>query len=113
VRPQLARSYANLARLRLRQQRVPEARTAARQAMAILEELGQVEDGEMTIRLQEARTAHASGETARAREILGGALEKLRDRAARIQDPAVRESFLRRVPENAELLALEQAWNVP
>ena len=64
----------------------------------------------MMIRLIDMKTADAAGETAHARQALVTAIERLRRRAALIQDPAVRESFLHRVPEHAELLELERAW---
>jgi tetratricopeptide (TPR) repeat protein len=110
IPPQLAVGNASLALVRLRQQRLTEARAAALKATTILAELGQIEDAEMLIRLADVKTAQASGELAQARTALDAALKRLRDRAARIQDPAVRETFLQRVPEHAELLELERTW---
>ncbi|MHB8419933.1 MAG: serine/threonine-protein kinase [Myxococcales bacterium] len=108
IPPLLARTRANLARLRLLQGRTDEARAAARGASEILAALGQIEEGEMIIRLAEVETAKAAGEETYAREALAIALGRLRERAALIQDPGLRASFLGRVPEHARLLALER-----
>jgi len=110
IPPLFARSNANLALIRLRQGRIPEARGAAKKAMAILDEIGEVEDGEMLVRLGEVETARAAGEEAHAREALARALSRLRERAGLIANPELRESFLSRLPEHARLLALEREW---
>jgi hypothetical protein len=49
------------------------------------------------------------GEQARAREAIIVARKRLLSRAARITSPTMRETFLTRVPDNAETLRLAGA----
>ncbi|MFS8071500.1 MAG: hypothetical protein ACMG6S_34450, partial [Byssovorax sp.] len=65
-----------------------------------------IEDGESLIRLVDAEAHAAGGELATARAAARDAEARLRARAARVQDPALRASFLERVPENARTTAL-------
>ncbi len=83
-----------------------EALAASREAMEILEGLAGIEDGESLIRLVYAEVHAASGELTTARAAARDAEERLRARADKVQDPALRASFLERVPENARTTAL-------
>jgi eukaryotic-like serine/threonine-protein kinase len=75
------------------------------EAMAILDSLGTLEEGEAYLRLVHAELLHALGDPAAAQAV-GSAREKLYERAYKIEDRALRESFLTRVPEHAATLAL-------
>jgi tetratricopeptide (TPR) repeat protein len=97
---------AGLASLLLRQGRAPEAATAARDAHAQLDALGGVEEGESLIRLMLAETLLAIGDPTAARDAIRRARDRVVERAAKITDPALRDSFLGNLPENARTLAL-------
>jgi hypothetical protein len=62
------------------------------------------------VRLARAEALHASGAHDAARRAITSAREYLHAIARRIDDPAYRQSFLERVPENARILALARAW---
>ncbi len=83
-----------------------EALAASCEAMKILEGLAGIEDGESLIRVVYAEVHAASGELTTARAAARDAEERLRARAEKVQDPALRASFLERVPENARTTAL-------
>ena len=80
------------------------ALVAAREGMALLATLGALEEGEEKLRFVHAAALEANGQTAEAARELAIARERLRERAARIQDPGWRRSFLENVPENVALL---------
>jgi len=100
-----ATAYGALAAALLGQGDYGAARSFAEKGLAIVAELGALEEGEEKLRMTYAATLDALGETDRAREVREDAQQRLRDRAARIRDPRWRESFLENVPENAQLLA--------
>lgn len=85
-----------------------DAAEAARTAMAGLEELGSIDEGEAFVRLTFAEAMLAIGDVERAKEALRAANEVLEARAARIADPAWSTSFLERVPENAKIRTLSR-----
>jgi hypothetical protein len=62
------------------------------------------------VRLVHAEALHAAGEHEAARGAIESARARLRARAARIDDPSFRQSFLEDVPEHARTLALAGAW---
>ncbi len=107
--PGHAYALALLARVHLAAGRTSEALPAAREAMALLEELKGMDEGEAMVRLAYAEALHAAGEGPRARAALETTRRWLEDRAARISDPARARSFLEDVPENARLLELARA----
>jgi ATP/maltotriose-dependent transcriptional regulator MalT len=109
--PSRALALSVLARLHLHRGRVREAHEAAQAAMELLRRLGGVEEGEAFIRLvfAEARAAHGGIEAAR--EAIAEAAARLRARAAKIERPAWRKSFLEGVFENARTLELERQWS--
>jgi eukaryotic-like serine/threonine-protein kinase len=109
--PARARALAALARAPLGLGRIREAADAARRALDVLEELGTIEEGESLIRLVYAETLAASGERAATAAALAAAREALLARASRVTDPAWRDLFLRKVPDNARTLAFAHEWS--
>lgn len=101
-----AESRAILARALLAAGQPGAALALAREALAQLEGLGGIDDGEAIIRLTLAEALVAVGERADAAVAARRARERLLHRAEAISDPAVRASFLGRVPENARTLAV-------
>jgi tetratricopeptide (TPR) repeat protein len=97
---------ATLARALLARGSTEEALARARAALTTLEEVGQLEAGEAVVRLTFAEALLASGDATGAARAAAGAAQRLRVRADKIADAALRESFLARVPENARTLAL-------
>jgi hypothetical protein len=87
-----------------------EALAVAQQGMEILETIGSLDEGEPFLRLVYARALHARGATEEARAAIVASCAILRARAEKIGDPAWRESYLTRVPENRETLELETRW---
>ena len=83
-----------------------EAYSAASEAMAILEALEGVEEGEALIRLAHARALEAMGYTEEAQIRIAEARSRLMERADRITDTRLRRSFLDHIPENARTLAM-------
>jgi serine/threonine protein kinase/tetratricopeptide (TPR) repeat protein len=105
-----AAALAVLASVRLARGHADGALAAAAEAMEVLERLGGLEEGESLSRLTYAEALHATGDASTARAVIAAARERLLARADRIGDPASRASFLERVPENARILALADAW---
>ena len=101
-----AESNAILARCLLAAGRTAEAGTLARLALDQLDALGGIDDGEAIIRLTLAEALAAAGDRAAAATAIAHARDRLLHRADAISDPALRASFLGRVPENARTLAL-------
>jgi tetratricopeptide (TPR) repeat protein len=99
-----------LAQILLMKGATEEAFATAREAMQALAALGSVDEGEAQIRLVHARVLDAAGDADGAREAIGAAREIVLAKAAKISDPALRESFLGRVPEHVQILALTEAW---
>jgi tetratricopeptide (TPR) repeat protein len=104
--PTQATAIAVLGRVLLRRGRVEEALHAARQAFAILESLGALEEGESLVRLVHAEALEAAGEPAELARAIASARDRLLSRAAKITDPAWREQFLKAAPDNARTLAM-------
>jgi tetratricopeptide (TPR) repeat protein len=99
-------AIALLARALLAQDRPAEALLSARDAHARLESLGVVDDGEATIRLALAECLIATGNALGAWEVLDKAASRILASADAIDDPAIRESFLTRIPEHRRILEL-------
>ncbi|MDC0746776.1 serine/threonine-protein kinase [Polyangium mundeleinium] len=108
--PWRAAAAAGLAAVLLQQQRADEALRIAEDAVAQLDAGGGGGPHDMFLRLIHAEALHATGDHARARTVLFEARGVLLSRAAKIEDPELRRSFLENVPENACLLALSAAW---
>jgi tetratricopeptide (TPR) repeat protein len=90
-----------------------EAREHADEAFRLLAELGAIDDGDVFVRLVYAEHRLARGDREAARRAILASRDRLLDRAAKISAPAWRNSFLRRVPENARTLALADALARP
>jgi eukaryotic-like serine/threonine-protein kinase len=86
------------------------ALTCTSEAMTIYTRLGGIEEGAALLRLTHAKALHAASREDEAKNVLADARDVLRERAARLSDDALRETFLRCVPEHAETLALAKAW---
>jgi tetratricopeptide (TPR) repeat protein len=112
--PFLALARAALAAALLRAERREEARAAIDAAMAFVDSHGGIEDGEARVRLVYIEVLSALGEHERARVAIVAARDRLLARAARITNPAWRESFLTRVPDNVRTMRLaEQSEKSP
>jgi ATP/maltotriose-dependent transcriptional regulator MalT len=99
-------AIALLARALLAEGRLVEALPNARDAFAQLESVGIVDDGEATIRLALAECLIAAGDPRAAQEAVATTAKWLHTRAETIDDPAMRESFLTRIPEHRRILDL-------
>jgi tetratricopeptide (TPR) repeat protein len=84
--------------------RAPEARREAERAMELREAAGGMEEFEAELAL----VAHAAGIDG----ALAAGLAALRTRADKISDPALRASFLERVPAHARLVAAARAAGI-
>ncbi len=100
-------AQATLARVHLAR---GERSEALAEASAAMRTDGPIEAGESLVRLAYAEALHASGHLAEAREAIAIAEHQLRERAGKIHDASFKESFLRRVPENARTLELAARW---
>jgi eukaryotic-like serine/threonine-protein kinase len=105
-------AIALLARALLAQGRLSEALPLARDAFAQLESLVVVDDGEATIRLALAECLVATGDQPAAHKAVSKTAQWLHTRAETIDDPAMRESFLTRIPEHRRILDLARALGV-
>jgi tetratricopeptide (TPR) repeat protein len=102
------RAYARaiLADVALAEGRAADALAEAEQARSILTSLdGIIDEGESLIRVIHAEALAAAGDAAGARAAIVEARERLLARAEKVTDPALRRTFLERVPENARTLA--------
>jgi tetratricopeptide (TPR) repeat protein len=106
-------ALALLARAVLAQGRKAEAVLNAQDAYSQLERLGVVDDGEATIRLALAECLVAAGDTQAARGILDKASGRILSSAEAIEDPAIRESFLTRIPEHRRILEFAREITAP
>jgi tetratricopeptide (TPR) repeat protein len=99
-------AIAGLAEALLGQHRIAEALEQARQANRILEEQGYVEDGEALVRLSLAECLVAAGDPVAAREAGLRAYRRLLERAAAIEEPELRASFLTALPDHRRTVDL-------
>jgi tetratricopeptide (TPR) repeat protein len=102
---------AGLAAHLLARGRIDEAVDAATEAYELLERLGGVEEGESQVRLVYALCLDAAGDPG-AVIAAQRAHDRLLSRAAKITDPAWRESFLNNLPDNAATLAVAERLGV-
>src|SRR6185369_11447372 len=108
--PLRACALATLAEAWIAEGRAREALDAAREAMDILGSLRGIEEGETLIRLVYAEALFASGDRDAAQAAIMDASGRLFARAEKVTDPALRASFLDRVPENARTIRRARAW---
>ncbi|WP_438027324.1 protein kinase domain-containing protein [Sorangium sp. So ce233] len=104
--PSRAGALAALARALTAQGRVDEALAAAREASELLARHGGIEEFESLVLVAFVEAARSAGDLEGARAAAARARGRLLARAAAIPEPALRESFLHRVRENAMLLSL-------
>jgi serine/threonine protein kinase len=105
-----AYAEATLAGFLLIQSQAGPAMRVAEDAMALLDKLSGVEEGEALIRVVYASALHATGSRQKALASIGEARSRLLARAARIREPRFRRSFLENVPENARTMRLAASW---
>ena len=110
--PLRAYGLAVLGRIRLTGATPERAEDVAREAVDMLDALGGIEEGESYVRLTFAEALEASGNHEAACEAIATARVRILERAAMIHDPAWKESFLERVPENARTIELARQWRV-
>ena len=103
-------TLATVAAVRLARGRPAEALELARKARAEREALRVFGFRDTFVRLIHLEALLASGDVAGARTPMSRAYARLLVHSSRIGDPALRRSFLERVPENARALALAQRW---
>jgi eukaryotic-like serine/threonine-protein kinase len=83
-----------------------EALARAREAAAVLDALGGIEEFEALVRVALCESLLATGNEAEAALAITAARHRLAELAARIPDPALRDSFLHAVPDNARLVEI-------
>jgi len=110
--PPTFRSYALavLAHIELLRDDKEAALAAAREAFELLVTLGGIDEGESLVRLVWAEALFAHGQERTGRVAIADAARRLRARANRMTNDAVREAFLTQVPENALTLEIALAW---
>jgi tetratricopeptide (TPR) repeat protein len=97
-----------LAQVQLARGASGDALATAREAMALFETLGGMEEGEAALRLVHAEALEACGLVAEARVAIAAARARLNERASRITSVPLRQSFLTHVAENAGTVALSE-----
>jgi eukaryotic-like serine/threonine-protein kinase len=108
-----ASAQGTLAQVLLSQGRAAEALDQARSAASILDEVGEIEEREILVRLVLAEALAANAQDEEARRKLAEARDRLLAIAGKIQNPELRRCFLRNVPENARTLQLAGEWLAP
>jgi hypothetical protein len=91
---------------------IEEALSSAGEAYALLETLGNVEDGEATIRLALGESLVVSSDLSSARQVLQKAVQWLRKQASTIDNCDWRKSFLIRIPEHRRILELAREMGI-
>lgn len=109
VPPARADALAVLSSILLERGRVAEALSAAEKATAAGASPSTAQTRDALLALAHAGALRASGNEAGSRRVIAAARERLMARAATIEDPGLRASFLERVPENAAMAALSDA----
>lgn len=104
-----ASSLALLARALVRLGETTAALVAARDANDLAASLPNVEEFDAVVRLALAEVLDRAGYHEEAREVIARARDRLLQRAARIDDPVRRDSFLTQRAENATTLRLATA----
>lgn len=106
-----AMARAMLARVLLaKNEQLGDALLAASDAVRALQNLGGGDEGEALIRLTYAQTLYANDKLFEARTAIATAREHVLGRAAKIDHPEWRESFLANVEIHVRTLALHESW---
>ncbi len=111
--PILPHALGALAEVLLARGRAEDALATAREAVAVHEASSSLGVGDALVRLMLARSLDATGDHAAACAALAAARARLEERANKISDPALRESFLMHISEHARTLELARAWLDP
>ncbi|MDI1451834.1 serine/threonine-protein kinase [Polyangium sp. 6x1] len=99
-----------LASVLLAQERAVESLRVLDDTAAERKAIGGCGPHEMRSRLIRAEALDATGDHEGARAVLLETRDLLLSRAAKIEDPELRRSFLENIPENARILALSAVW---
>jgi serine/threonine protein kinase/tetratricopeptide (TPR) repeat protein len=94
------------------QKQTTEALSYAREAYAQLERDGQVQDGEMIIRLTFAECLAATSDLATAKQVVAKARDRLEKQADNIHTREWRQSFLTQIPEHRRILELARELGI-
>jgi eukaryotic-like serine/threonine-protein kinase len=105
-----AYGLATLARMLLQQRQPAAALERAEEAMSLLEQLGEVADGESLIRCVHALCLRNNEKEPEGRKRIAEAKRLLLERANRINEPHWRQSFLEGVRDNDRLMQLAEQW---
>jgi len=103
-------ALATLARILLQAGRTNEGLREANKAVAQLQAVGALTEGESLVRLTYAEALLAAGQRKAAKEAIEAARRRLLERAVSIRDDAFRAHFLRSEPSNVR--TLELAWQL-
>jgi tetratricopeptide (TPR) repeat protein len=103
-------ALATLARVLLQAGRVNDGLREANKAVAQLQAVGALTEGESLVRLTYAEALLAAGQRKAAKEAIEAARRRLLERAVSISDDAFRAHFLRSEPSNVR--TLELAWEL-
>jgi hypothetical protein len=101
---------ATLAALDLAQGRHDRALAGASEVVAFYERVGAFGPKGALARRVRAEALHARGDVEAAVSAIAALEERLLAQAARVKDPALAQSFLHAVPENARALELAERW---
>ncbi len=104
-----AYAQAQFARVRLSQRKPEFALQLAEEAMGLLKRAGQLEEAEAVIRLAYGKALYANGEKEKSREQFQLAYDKIKQKSDQLK-PNWRDSFLRQIPEHAELEGILRTW---
>jgi hypothetical protein len=92
--------------------RVEAALAHAQQSAALSDRYGTFPYASAAIACARAEAEAAAGHATEARRVVRDAAAVLRSQAASIDDAALRESYVGRIPENARLLELSRAYGL-
>jgi eukaryotic-like serine/threonine-protein kinase len=90
--------------------RIDEARARADEGLELLAQFGSTEEGVIVLYLVRAETRHAAGDVVGAARAIEEARANVVDRAMKISDVAIRETFLSRIWENSRTLERANEW---
>jgi tetratricopeptide (TPR) repeat protein len=99
-----------LAQIKLAQKEQRDALDTAREAVALLDSLGSIEEGDTLVRLVSAEALYACGYGEEAISAIKLAKSHLLSQSDKISSSHWRQSFLENVPENARTMSLARQW---